>query len=152
MMTSSAGSHLTGNRRRISPVAAVLISGLVVGIYPLVFWIGRQSGWWNDPDGEMWVLFVMTLLVSLSMLGAAFLNSSADTSVGRLLGSSVVLAVGLPMALILGFAAGLSGFSCSGGAIGEGCSGGSVLAGLVVGGLVLGGAGWLARVVGRPNP
>jgi hypothetical protein len=43
----------------------------------------------------------------------------------RAFGAFVIFVVGLVLAALMGAAAGLSSFSCSGGAIGEGCSGGS---------------------------
>lgn len=43
----------------------------------------------------------------------------------RAFGAFVIFVVGLLLAALMGAAAGLSSFSCSGGAIGEGCSGGS---------------------------
>ena len=62
--------------------------------------------------------------------------------------SVAVVLVGAPLVLIAGAFAGLAGFSCSGGVLGEGCGGGSWLPAVVV--WILGGALvlWLASEVG----
>ena len=139
---------------RVTPVGTLLVITLIVAVYPIVFWTGYQRSWWRDPDGEAWALFVVTAVVGASMalvlIGAA-INPSAVTSIGRLLGSVIVLSIGLPLAAIAGLAAGLAGFSCSGGVIGEGCGGGSQVVGLLVGATALALAVWLAWLVGRPR-
>ena len=64
--------------------------------------------------------------------------------------SVAVVLVGAPLVLIAGAFAGLAGFSCSGGVLGEGCGGGSWLPAVIIwvfGGLLV---LWIASEVGKP--
>ena len=163
MSMHHASVHETSRRRdpnRATPLMALFAITLAVAVYPVLFWVG-YGRWWDDPPGEAWAVFVVTAIIGASLvlvlvsatIGAV--TSATETRVvrsfGRLLGSVAVFSVGLPLAVIAGVAAGLSGFSCSGGVIGEGCSGGSPWFGFLIGGLVLGCTAWIAWAVGRPK-
>lgn len=75
---------------------------------------------------------------------------SGKGSVKRGCASAAVVLIGAPLVLIAGAYAGLAGFSCSGGVIGEGCSGGSWLPAVIV--WVLGGllVLWIASEAAKP--
>ena len=63
--------------------------------------------------------------------------------------SEVIFAVASLLAVVVIVAVAASGFSCSGGVIGEGCSSGSPVPGLIVGGLMFAVTLVLAWWVGR---
>lgn len=149
----------TGRRRRSTGTKRLLMLtavALAVLVYPILFWFGSYR-WWDDPPGEAWVALVVTAIVGPS-LALATVVAVASTmswqevpSLGRLLRSVAVFALGLPLAVVAGVFAGLTGFSCSGGVIGEGCSGGSPLFGIIFGGLVLGCTVGVAWHIDRPR-
>jgi len=142
-------------------VQSLLLLTVATAVYPLVFSLGYFYSWWRDPPGVAWIMYLVTLFAGSAMAlvcavataRSAFSPSvrSADAatvvpSLGRLLVSVVILAIGLPLAALAGAGAGLAGFSCSGGAMGEGCGGGSVIAGVLTGGfvaLLVGGMAWV---------
>lgn len=142
----------TGTRRLLMVTAAML----AVLVYPILFWFGLYR-WWDDPPGEAWAALVVTAIVGASLalaivVGVASTMSWQEVpSLGRLVGSAAVFAIGLPLAAVVGVFAALTGFSCSGGVIGEGCSGGSPLFGIVVGGLVLACTVGVAWHIDRPR-
>ena len=76
---------------------------------------------------------------------------SGKGSVRRGCASTAVVLIGAPLVFVAGAYAGLAGFSCSGGVIGEGCSGGSWLPAVIV--WVLGGllVLWIASEAARPG-
>ena len=122
-----------------------------------VFWIGYRR-WWRDPDGVAWTFFLVALVIGLAMLAmlvVSFIGVATGggewPSLRGLLAGATLLSLSIPLAVVAGIGVGLSGFSCSGGVIGEGCSGGAPLAGLAVGGGILAAAGWLAWFIARPD-
>jgi hypothetical protein len=137
-MDHTSGSE-TGRRPDVTRASRLIAIFLLV-LVPLKFFFG-----WNisiiGSVALTIVLFLMPVLVT------ADAGTPKVRYLGRLLASFAVLTVGLPLSVIVGFVAGLSGFSCSGGVIGEGCIGGSLLAGLLVGGLALGFTVWVAWAV-----
>jgi len=132
--------HTFGSETRRRPGltrASRLIAIFLLAFVPLKVFFG-----WNI---SIIGAAVLTIVLSLMLvLPTADAGTPKVRYLGRLLASFAVLTVGLPLSVIVGLVAGVSGVSCSGGVIGEGCSGGSLLAGLLVGGLALGFTGWLA--------
>lgn len=139
------------------------VATVAVSAYPLVFSIGL-SRWRSDPSGSAWIAYVVTFFLAVAMslvlAGAAGWtavtahrrpneSSSGRLSLRRLIGSTAVLAIGLPVAAVIGLAAGLAGWSCSGGVIGEGCGGGSQITGVAVGAVGVIVVGLIAAAVGR---
>ena len=110
-------------RRHVVSRFTVLTVGTLV--YPILFWLAYS----RDPERfsppyAAWVIFVVTVLVGGSMLlvlvalvislvvGNRHRASPADAtpSLGQLLGSVVVLSLGLPVAVAAGGGAGMAGW------------------------------------------
>jgi hypothetical protein len=96
----------------------------------------EQSGGWIATVGIATAIVTTGLLAFGGGLGRARKRGEHWPWLSRVLATAAILIVGLPMSFIAGAVAGLDGFSCYGGKIGEGCGGGSLLTGLLVGGLL----------------
>jgi len=126
---------------------------LVIATYPVIFLVSgvdTKLGWI-----PFLVLILPAIATSLVILVAAMRESagtagtrrgvestdrrqpSTAPGLGRMLGAAALLVVGIPLALFAAAAAGLAGFSCSGGVLGEGCTGGSWTAFTLVGGALV---------------